>query len=84
MTQSNIIGLVAFVLGTVLLFLAWRGTNTPVDQMTEADLDATITRCRRDLVLPVSDALARPAADLVAMVLAACPGLRENRVLAAQ
>ncbi|RXV66421.1 hypothetical protein C6W92_04465 [Roseovarius sp. A46] len=36
MTQSNIIGLVAFVLGTVLLFFAWRGTNTPVDQMTEA------------------------------------------------
>ena len=55
-----------------------------LEDMTEADLDATITRCRRDLVLPVSDALARPAGDLVAMVLAACPGLRENRVLAAQ
>ncbi len=36
MTQSKIIGLVALVLGTVLLFFAWRGTNTPVDQMTEA------------------------------------------------
>lgn len=36
MTQSNIIGLVALVVGAVLLFFAWRGTNTPVDQMTEA------------------------------------------------
>ena len=60
------------------------GVTINHEDMTEADLDATITRCRRDLVLPVSDALARPAGDLVAMVLAACPGLRENRVLAAQ
>ncbi|WP_104017256.1 DUF1611 domain-containing protein [Roseovarius nitratireducens] len=60
------------------------GVTINHEDMAEADLDATITRCRRDLALPVSDALARPAADLVAMVLAACPGLRENRVLAAQ
>lgn len=36
MTQSNIIGLVAVVVGAVLLFFAWRGTNAPVAQMTEA------------------------------------------------
>ncbi len=36
MTQSNIIGLVALVVGAVLLFFAWRGMNAPVDQMTEA------------------------------------------------
>ena len=36
MTQSNIIGLVALVVGAVLLFFAWRGTNAPVDQLTEA------------------------------------------------
>ncbi len=36
MTQSNIIGLVALVVGAALLFFAWRGTNAPVDQMTQA------------------------------------------------
>jgi uncharacterized NAD-dependent epimerase/dehydratase family protein len=60
------------------------GVTINHEDMTEADLDAAITRYRRDLALPVTDALARPAADLVAMVLAACPGLRENRLEAAQ
>ncbi|MGX0879291.1 uncharacterized membrane protein HdeD (DUF308 family) [Roseovarius sp. MBR-154] len=36
MTQSNIFGLVALVVGAFLLFFAWRGSNAPVDQMTEA------------------------------------------------
>ena len=36
MKQSNIFALVAFALGIVLLFFAWRGSNAPVDQMAEA------------------------------------------------
>lgn len=36
MTQSNIFALVAFAVGIVLLFFAWRGANAPVDQMAEA------------------------------------------------
>lgn len=36
MTQSNNIALVAFAIGTVLLFFAWRASNAPVDQVTEA------------------------------------------------
>jgi preprotein translocase subunit YajC len=36
MTQTNIIGLVALVLGAVLLFFAWRASQAPMDQMSEA------------------------------------------------
>lgn len=36
MTQSRLIGAVALAVGIALLFFAWRGTNAPVDQMTEA------------------------------------------------
>ena len=36
MTQSNIIGLIALALGAVLLFFAFRGSNAPVDQVSEA------------------------------------------------
>ena len=36
MTQTNIIGLVVLVLGAVLLFFAWRASQTPLDQMSEA------------------------------------------------
>ena len=36
MTQSNILGLVALAIGTLLLFFAWRASTAPVDQVTEA------------------------------------------------
>jgi hypothetical protein len=36
MTQSNIVGLVALAIGTALLFFAWRASQAPVEQVTEA------------------------------------------------
>ncbi len=36
MSQSNILGLVALALGSFLLFFAWRASDTPVDQLSEA------------------------------------------------
>ena len=36
MTQTNILGLVALVVGAVLLFFAWRASQAPMDQMSEA------------------------------------------------
>lgn len=36
MTQTPIAGLVALSVGTALLFFAWRGSNAPVDQLSEA------------------------------------------------
>ncbi len=36
MSQSRIIGLVALVLGGVLLLLAWRASNAPIEQLSEA------------------------------------------------
>lgn len=36
MTQTNIIGLVVLVAGAALLFFAWRASQAPVDQMSEA------------------------------------------------
>ncbi len=36
MTQSNIIGLVALAVGIVLFFFAWRASNAPMDQISEA------------------------------------------------
>jgi uncharacterized membrane protein YeaQ/YmgE (transglycosylase-associated protein family) len=36
MTQSNILGLVALVVGALLLFFAWRASNAPLEQMSEA------------------------------------------------
>ncbi|MGY6411747.1 MAG: DUF3185 family protein [Alkalilacustris sp.] len=36
MTQTNIIGLVALVVGAVLLFFAWRASQAPMEQMSEA------------------------------------------------
>ncbi|MCC5958203.1 DUF3185 family protein [Roseinatronobacter sp. S2] len=35
MSQSNIIGIIALALGTVLLFFAWRASTTPVEQLSE-------------------------------------------------
>lgn len=36
MSQSRILGLVALIVGGVLLFFAWRASSTPVDQVSEA------------------------------------------------
>jgi hypothetical protein len=36
MTQMNIIGLVALAVGGVLLFFAWRATQAPIEQVSEA------------------------------------------------
>lgn len=36
MSQSSILGLVALALGAVLLFFAWRASNAPVEQVSEA------------------------------------------------
>lgn len=36
MSQSSIIGIVSIALGAVLLFFAWRASNTPVEQISEA------------------------------------------------
>lgn len=36
MSQSNIIGIVAIAVGGVLLYFAWRSSNAPVEQMSEA------------------------------------------------
>ena len=36
MTQTNIIGLVLLAAGTVLLFFAWRASQAPMDQISEA------------------------------------------------
>ncbi|MGY6633189.1 MAG: DUF3185 family protein [Alkalilacustris sp.] len=36
MTQTNIIGLIVLAVGAVLLFFAWRASQAPMDQMSEA------------------------------------------------
>ena len=36
MSKSTIGGIVALALGVVLLFFAWRASNAPVDQLSEA------------------------------------------------
>ena len=36
MSPTNIIGLVVLALGAVLLFFAWRASQAPMDQMSEA------------------------------------------------
>ena len=36
MTQTSILGLVVLTLGLVLLFFAWRASNAPMEQLSEA------------------------------------------------
>jgi uncharacterized membrane protein YdcZ (DUF606 family) len=36
MTQSKILGLIALVVGALLLFFAWRASNAPLEQLSEA------------------------------------------------
>jgi hypothetical protein len=36
MTRTNIIGIVVLSVGVVLLFFAWRATQAPIEQVSEA------------------------------------------------
>ena len=36
MSQSQIIGFIVFTVGGLLLFFAWRASQAPVDQISEA------------------------------------------------
>lgn len=36
LSQSNILGVVALAVGGLLMFIAWRASNAPVDQISEA------------------------------------------------
>ncbi len=49
------------------------------ENMTDAEVSANITRYERELGIPTTDALTRPPACLVEMVLAAFPQLEEKR-----
>lgn len=51
--------------------------------MSEAEITHTIAALSAQLGLPVTDALSRPAAHLLALVEAACPGLQQRTPLAA-
>lgn len=49
--------------------------------MTDADIIEAISHYERELDIPVTDALKRPTSDLVNMVIAAFPALKENVAL---
>ncbi|CAN5163041.1 DUF1611 domain-containing protein [soil metagenome] len=51
------------------------GVTINHEEMTDAEIDSTIIEYERDLGIPVTDALARPADRLVEMVLKAMPQL---------
>jgi uncharacterized NAD-dependent epimerase/dehydratase family protein len=59
------------------------GVTINHEGMSEAELADTITAQSHKLRLPVTDALSRPAAHLLAMVVAAYPGLKQGQPMAA-
>ncbi len=59
------------------------GVTLNHEGMSEAEITATIAAQSLKLGLPVTDALARPAAHLLAMVVAAYPGLTQRPAVAA-
>ncbi|MEL7444381.1 MAG: DUF1611 domain-containing protein [Pseudomonadota bacterium] len=59
------------------------GVTLNHEGMSEAEITDTIAAQSQRLGLPVTDALARPAAHLLAMVVAAYPGLTQRPSLAA-
>ncbi|WP_323790176.1 DUF1611 domain-containing protein [Thalassovita sp.] len=59
------------------------GVTLNHEGMSEAEITATIAAQSLKLGLPVTDALARPAANLLAMVLAAYPDLTQRPSMAA-
>ncbi|QHQ37348.1 DUF1611 domain-containing protein [Algicella marina] len=59
------------------------GVTLNHEGMSEAEITDTIVAQTRKLGLPVTDALARPASHLLAMVVAAYPGLTQRTSVAA-
>ncbi len=59
------------------------GVTLNHEGMSEAEISGTITAQSEKLELPVTDALSRPAAHLLAMVIAAYPGLQQGTPMAA-
>ncbi len=59
------------------------GVTLNHENMSEAEITDTITAHSEKLGLPVTDALSRPAAHLLAMVAAAYPGLQQGTPVAA-
>ena len=59
------------------------GVTLNHEGMSEAEITSTIAGQGERLGLPVTDALSRPAAHLLAMVVAAYPGLRQRTPVAA-
>lgn len=59
------------------------GVTLNHEGMSDAEITDTIAAQSRKLGLPVTDALARPAAHLLAMVIAAYPGLTQRPSMAA-
>ncbi|MDA9207666.1 DUF1611 domain-containing protein [Octadecabacter sp.] len=59
------------------------GVTLNHEGMSDAEISETITAQSQKLGLPVTDALARPAAHLLAMVVAAYPGLTQRPIMAA-
>ncbi len=58
------------------------GVTLNHEGMSEAEISGTITSQSEILGLPVTDALSRPAAHLLAMVIAAYPGLQQGTPMA--
>ena len=59
------------------------GVTLNHEGMSEAEIAGTITEQTEKLGLPVTDALSRPAAHLLAMIVAAYPGLLQGTPVAA-
>ena len=59
------------------------GVTLNHEGMSEVEVTETIATQSQQLGLPVTDALSRPAARLVAMVVAAYPGLQQGLPVAA-
>ncbi len=59
------------------------GVTLNHEAMSDVEISETITAQSQKLGLPVTDALARPAAHLLAMVVAAYPGLTQRPIMAA-
>ena len=58
-------------------------TNQSYEGMSEAEISSTIASQSQKLGLPVTDALSRPAARLLALVLSAYPFLQQRLPVAA-
>ena len=59
------------------------GVTINHEQMTEAEVTKSIATHSQELGLPVTDALSRPSAHLLAMIVSAYPGLRKSLPAAA-